>query len=431
MSNGIIRLMRRPIPQILRLLISGKTGPFIFEPQEVVLPPKPSSINLYIHLPFCRHICPFCPYVKEVYDPESSTAYQQAIIRELESYRELWGKVKVESVYFGGGTPTLTPETVTGTLDWLKGNFRLGNEIGVEVHPLNASRSLLESFKQSGVSLVSLGVQSFNDRLLKVLGRDYDSKLAKEACQRALEASFATTDIDLIFAIPTQTREEVRADINYAGKLGAEQISTYPLIFFSYLPFKRQPDRAKDVLPGWREEREMLKIAVKTASEAGYQRTAVWSFGKPQSARYTTVTKESFVGIGVSATTMMGDYFSINTFSVPEYIRTTDKGLRPSLATKLDTRDKMAYWLFWRGYDLAIDNDKFKTIFDRGLPPHIQGLLSLLSLLGAAKREGNTFHLTERGAYLFHLLEKEYTHAYLERFWGACLKQAWPRRVVI
>ncbi|MQY67677.1 MAG: radical SAM protein, partial [Dehalococcoidia bacterium] len=273
--------MRRLIPQILRLLISGKNHPFVFEPQPVVRPTQPSSINLYIHLPFCRQICPFCPYVKEVYDPESSAAYQRAIIKELESYRGLWGEVKVESVYFGGGTPTLTPEIVTETLAWIKGNFRLGGEVGVEVHPQNASRSVLESLKKSGVSLVSLGVQSFNDRLLQILGRDYDSKLAKEACRRALDAGFATADIDLIFAIPTQTREEVRADIKYACELGAEQISTYPLISFSYLPFKRQMDRAKVAMPGWRGEREMLKMAVKTASEAGYQRTAVWSFSKP------------------------------------------------------------------------------------------------------------------------------------------------------
>jgi len=423
--------MRPLIPQILRLLVSGKTGPFVFEPQPVILPAKPSNINLYIHLPFCRQLCPFCPYVKEVYDPETSAAYQRALIKELESYRGLWGEVKVDSVYFGGGTPTLTPEIVTGTLDWLRGNFRLGGEIGVEVHPLNATDSVLKSLKNSGVNLVSLGIQSFNDRLLKVLGRDYDSKLAEEACRRVLEAGFATADIDLIFAIPTQTIEEVRADIEYACELGVDQISTYPLLYFSYAPLRRRLHKARVTTPPWWVERQMLGAIVRKTQEAGYRRTAVWSFSKPQSARYTTVTKESFVGIGVSATTVIGDYFSVNTFSVPEYIRTADKGLRSALATRLDTRDKMAYWLFWRLYDLTIDTDKFKAIFDRGLPHHIQGLLSLLSLLGAAKRQGDTFYLTERGAYLFHLIEKEYTHAYLERLWGAGLKEAWPKRVVI
>ena len=196
--------MRRLLPSIFRLLFSGKASPFVFEPQEVMLPSNPSSINLYIHLPFCRHICPFCPYVKEVYDPKQSAAYQRALIKELKGYRGRWGEVKVDSVYFGGGTPSLTPEIIGETLDWIKGNFRLNNEIGVEVHPRDATSPVLKSLKDSGVNMVSLGVQTFNDRRLKVLGRDYNSKLAREACRRVLGAGFSTVDIDLIFALPAR-----------------------------------------------------------------------------------------------------------------------------------------------------------------------------------------------------------------------------------
>ena len=423
--------MRRLLPQIIRLLLSGKASPFVFEPREVILPPNPSRINLYLHLPFCRQLCPFCPYVKELYDPESSAAYQRALTRELEGYRRRWGEVGVESVYFGGGTPSLTPEIVSDTLDWLRHNFRLGSEIGVEVHPLDANESVLKSLKESGVNMVSLGVQSFNDRLLKVLGRDYDSNLAKEACGRVLGAGFATVDIDLIFALPGQSVEEVEADIGSALELGADQISAYPLMFFDYMPFKEELKRAKATMPGWWAERDMLKAAVKTAEEAGYRRTSVWSFNKPEARRYTTVTKDSFVGVGVGASTMMEDCFSVNTFSLPEYIERTEKGLKPALAAKLDDRDKLAYWLFWRCYDLAIDTGKLKSLFGRGLPFPIRGLLPLLKGLGVIEREGDTIRLTERGAYLFHLIEKEYTHAYLERLWGACLKEAWPKRVVI
>lgn len=423
--------MRRLLPQILRLLLCGKRHPFVFERQPVVWPSRPSSVNLYIHLPFCRQICPFCPYVKEAYNPLTSTAYKQAVIKELDSYRRLWGDVSVKSVYFGGGTPSLTPEIVQETLSWINGNFHPGTEIGVEVHPLDTSHSVLETLKSSGVTMVSLGVQTFNDRLLQTLGRDYDGRLAKEACQRLLEVGFATIDIDLIFAIPTQTKEEVEADIKYACELGVDQISTYPLILFSYMPFKRHLDRAKVAIPGWWTERKMLKVVVGAASDAGYQRTSIWSFNKPQAIRYTTVTKDSFAGVGVGASTRIGDYFSVNTFSVPEYIRTAEKGLQSALATKLDTRDKIAYWLFWRCYDLAIDTENFKLVFGRGLPFHIQALLSLLNLLGVTNHKGNTFYLTERGAYLFHLIEKEYTHAYLERLWQTCFREAWPRRVII
>jgi len=423
--------MRRLLPKIFRLLLSGKTNPFVFEPQEVTYPPNPTSINLYIHLPFCRQICPFCPYVKELYDPKKSAAYQRAIIKELEGYRGRWGEVNVDSVYFGGGTPSLTPDIIGETLDWLRGNFRLGSEIGAEVHPRDATDSVLKSLKDSGVSLVSLGVQTFNDRLLKVLGRDYDNKLAEEVCQRVLGAGFDSVDIDLIFALPGQSLDEVEDDIDYALELGADQISTYPLMFFEYMPFRRELERAKTDMPGRRAERDMLNAIVETASEAGYTRTSIWSFNRPKARRYTTVTKDSFVGIGVGASTMMGDYFSVNTFSLPEYIGAAEKGLKPTLATKLSDSDKLAYWLFWRCYDLAIDREKLKELFGRGLPFPIRGLLPLFHGLGITERRGDNIKLTKGGAYIFHLIEKEYTHAYLERLWGACLKEAWPKRVVI
>jgi coproporphyrinogen III oxidase-like Fe-S oxidoreductase len=423
--------MKRLLPRIFRLLLSGKASPFVFEPQEVALPPNPPSINLYIHLPFCRQICPFCPYLKEPYDPKQSAAYQRALIKELEGYRQWWGEVKVASVYFGGGTPSLTPEIVSQTLEWLRGNFRLGDEVGVEVHPQDASDPVLKSLKESGVSLVSLGVQSFNDRRLKILGRSYDGKLAKEVCERVLGAGFDTVDIDLIFALPGQSVDEVEADIGCALELGADQISAYPLMFFDYMPFRRELEKARVDMPGRRVERAMLNAVVKKASAAGYRRTSIWSFNKPQARRYTTVTNESFLGVGVGASTMMGDYFSVNTFSLPEYIKGAEEGLKPALATKLDEGDKLTYWLFWRCYDLTIDTGRLKALFGRGLPLSIKGLLPLLRLLGIMEREGDTIRLTDRGAYIFHLVEKEYTHAYLERLWGACLKEAWPKRVEI
>lgn len=423
--------MRRLIPKILRLLLSGKGCPFVFQQQQVTWPPRPSTINLYIHLPFCRRICSFCPYVKEVYDPWIGTAYKEALLKELDTYRRLWGDVSVKSLYFGGGTPSLTPEIVQETLSWIAGNFQLGNEVGVEVHPLDARGSLLQSLKDSGVTMVSLGVQTFHDRLLGMLGRGYDGKLAKGACERLLQVGFATIDIDLIFAIPTQTKEEVEADIEYACKLGVHQISTYPLIPFSYTRLGRHVHEAKVIMPRWWVEREMLKSVVKKASGAGYERTSIWSFNKPGAVRYTSVTRDSFVGIGVGASSMVGDYFTLNTFSVEEYIKAVEKGSPLALATRLDPSDKMAYWLFWRCYDLAIDTGDFHFIFSRDLPLGIRGLLSLLNLLGLVCRRGNTFYLTEPGAYLFHLIEKEYTHAYLETLWQACLQEAWPPRVVI
>ncbi len=422
--------MRPLLPQILRLLFPGRKGPFVFEPQPVVWPTKLSSINLYIHLPFCRQLCPFCPYMKEAYDPAVSTAYQDALLKELDGYRQLWGDINIESVYFGGGTPSMTPEIIERTLSWIAGNFHLGREIGVEVNPLDARPDVISAFKNSGVSLISLGVQSFNDRFLDMLGRDYDSKLAKEACRRLLGA-FATVDADLIFAIPTQSLQEVEADVATACELGVDQISTYPLLYFSYAPLRKQLHEARMTTPPWWVERQMLGAIVKKTQEAGYRRTSLWSFNKPETIRYTTVTRDAFVGIGASATSRIGDYFKLNTFSVAEYIKAVKEGSPLALSARLDAGDKMAYWFFWRAYDLAINTSTFRSIFGQDLPYRVRAFLSLLEFLGMTQRRRNTIHLTERGAYLFHLIEKEYTHAYLETMWNACLQEAWPQRVVI
>jgi len=424
--------MRSLLPRILRLLFPGARGSFVFDRQPLAWPERPAGLNLYIHLPFCRQICAFCPYVKELYDAGMSAAYQEALLKELGGYKRLWGEVSIESVYFGGGTPSLTPGIVDRTLSWIAGNFRLGREVGVEIHPFDANRSVINSLKNSGVTMASLGVQSFNDRLLSILGRGYHSKAAIKACEQLVQTGFDTADVDLIFAIPTQDVPEAEADIEIAGRLGADQISAYPLIPFSYTPIKAYLQKTGLALPPWRLERRMLNAIVKKTQTAGYRRTSIWSFNRPETVRYTTVTRDAFIGIGAGASSRVGDYFWLNTFSVADYIKTVAAGSSPlALAARLNEGDKMAYWLFWQCYNTAIDIDALRSTFGRDLPYRVRALLSLLGLVGLTRRTGNTVRLIDAGAYLFHLVEKEYTQAYLRTLWEACLKEAWPRRVVL
>jgi coproporphyrinogen III oxidase-like Fe-S oxidoreductase len=369
--------------------------------------------------------------MKEVYDPAVGRAYQEALLKELDGYRQLWGDINIESLYFGGGTPSMTPEIIDKTISWIAGHFHLGREVGVEVHPVDANATVIKALKTSGVSMVSLGVQSFNDRLLHVLDRNYDGKLARQAGERLLEAGFATVDADLIFAIPTESRQEVESDVATACELGFGQISTYPLLYFSFAPLRKKLRRAGVHVSPWWRERQMLGEIVKMTREAGYRRTSIWSFNRPETIRYTTVTRDAFIGIGAGATSRIGDYFKLNTFSVAEYIRAVNEGSPLALATRMDAGDKMAYWLFWRAYDLAINTGAFRSIFRQGLPYRVRALFSLLEILGMAQRKAETVYLNEKGAYLFHMIEKEYTHAYLETMWSACLREAWPKKVVL
>ena len=236
MRCAILRAMAPLLPLVLRTLFTGRRGGFAFTHQDIPLPPRPDDLNFYIHLPFCRHLCPFCPYVKQVFDRDTADAYRDALLRELDAWRNAWGPVPVASVYFGGGTPSMTPAIIEAVMSRLGCDLRPGAAVGVEVHPLDARPDVLRSLRACGVTMLSLGVQTYSDRLLRMLGRDYDVRRAREACDSALEAGFDGVDIDLIFAIPGQSVDEATADVAAAIATGAGQVSAYPLIQFSDTP---------------------------------------------------------------------------------------------------------------------------------------------------------------------------------------------------
>lgn len=421
--------MKSPLPSILRPLFPGRHAAFTFTRPHEALPAPLEPLNLYIHLPFCRRLCTFCPYLKQVHDPDVAAAYGGALLRELQAYRNIWGATPVRSVYFGGGTPSMTPELVETTLEWLARNFRLGGEVGVEVHPVDATPKILGRLRRAGVTMVSLGIQTFNDRLLALLGRGYDASRARTACAQVLGAGFETVDVDLIFALPEQSVREAVDDLVSACHLGADQVSSYPLICFGDTPLAAHLSAAGLRLPSWVMERRMLHALVSQAKDAGYQRTSIWSFNKPGANRYTTVTRETFVGIGAGASSRLGDLFQINTFDVSEYIKSTRTGNPAALSIRMNEGDRMAYWLFWRCYDTAIDGDRFKTVFGRDVPGGLRAAAQMLRALGMLRQDGSAIQLTNRGAYLFHLVEKQYTHSYLEPLWAACRLEAWPGSV--
>jgi oxygen-independent coproporphyrinogen-3 oxidase len=425
--------MSHLLPGLLGTLFPGASRSYAFKEQEIALPTEPGRLNLYVHLPFCRSICPFCPYVKEVYHAGTAAAYGEALLAELELLHRCWGStLEVESVYFGGGSPSLTPQIIQKVMEFVGGRFRFEGEAGVEIHPLDALPGVLSSLKAGGITMASLGVQTFNPRLLALLGRGYSGDQALEACRRVLAAGFESTDIDLLTALPGQSLEEAAVDIETAIGAGFPQLSVYPLIPFEYAPLSRSLAENGLKMPSARMERKMLEHALSLTRSAGYQRSSIWSFNKPGSRRYTTVTRDSFLGIGAGAASRTEDSFFLNTFNTAEYIRRMGEGRSAAtLSVRLKQADRMAWWLFWKCYDTRIDLEAFRRMFGVELPGRIETMLRLGALLGLTRREGRSYSLSDRGAYLFHLVEKEYTHAYLEKMWQACLSDASPREVVL
>ena len=192
-------------------------------------PAHPSLLAIYIHWPYCARICPYCDF--NVYKQKTDDALLQAIIDDLSEWRAQTGARQIISVHFGGGTPSLMSgaeiASILGKIDQLWG-LPSAAEIGLEANPNNAARLKLDAFKHAGINRLSLGVQSLNERALKLLGRDHDGAAGMQAIEAA-KARFRSVSADLIFGWQGQTQADLTSDLDKMLSLCLDHISTYQL----------------------------------------------------------------------------------------------------------------------------------------------------------------------------------------------------------
>jgi len=230
------------------------------------------TLGLYVHIPFCRSICSFCPYCKVLYCPETAANYKIALLKEIALVGEqLQSKKTITSLYFGGGTPVLMLDHLKNIIDKLNQYFIIRDAIGVELHPDDITEQNLQKLKQIGVTMVSIGFQSFHEGCLQKLGRSGNSFIDK--LQLVKKMNFDVVDVDLIFAIPSQTDEIIANDIKTAFDNGATQISTYPFIDFTFASNEYKPMSE-------RTKKKMLKALSEYCESIGVDRTSVWTFAK-------------------------------------------------------------------------------------------------------------------------------------------------------
>lgn len=414
------------LTSLLRIILTRSFKPFEFRstPKNTIDFEQEQELGLYVHIPFCRSICSFCPYCKVIYDKELADRYKQALLKEIAmvgSHQKT--KKEVTSLYFGGGTPTLMKESLKEIIDCLEKYFVIRQGIGVELHPADVDEPTLNLLKSAGVTMVSLGIQSFNQRCLSALGRqnlDFEEKL------KLLDnAKFDVVDVDLIFAIPNQTEEILLKDIEKAFSNGATQISTYPFIDFTFANNTYKPLSEK-------EKKNMLNTITNYCHKAEIERTAVWTFAKKNTGKYSSVTRDSFLGFGVSATTLLRKEFKINTFNIDGYISRIEQNKLPtSLTLDFTLRQRAVYYLFWSAYSMRICPDKFQGLVGKPLK-HMYGFeLWIAEKLGLIAKSGKSYHLTDKGAYYYHYIEQAYTTAYIDKMWNVSRRTAFPKKVVL
>jgi len=248
-------------------------------PNEVrfaVLPP----LALYLHLPWCVRKCPYCDFNSHERPGElPEAAYVAALVADLESLLpSIWGR-RVVSVFLGGGTPSLfAPESIDALLSAVRARVTLepGAEVTMEANPGTAEAGRFRGYRAAGVNRISLGIQSFDDAKLRALGRIHSADEARRAIEMA-QAAFDNINLDLMYGLPGQTREEARADIREAARWGTAHVSAYQLTIEPNTAFYRKPP----ALPAHDEAADMQAAAEETLAEAGFEHYETSAFARP------------------------------------------------------------------------------------------------------------------------------------------------------
>ncbi len=416
----------RLITSLTRMWLTRTTKPFTFKNEyDQVLPfAECGSLGLYVHIPFCKSICNFCPYCKVLYSAESCDRYIDHLIQEIHLVgNQHKGRKKVTSLYFGGGTPALAADRIKEIIDALNEHFIITEGIGLELHPDNVNVEVLQKIKDAGVTKISIGIQSFSDKYQKILGR---KRVDAAKMKSALSAvPFETVSIDFIFALPGQTFDDLRSDIDSAFSLGANHVAMYPFIDFT---FTDSPVAAMHK----KEKRELLDAITQYCFDKGYSRSSIWTFSSEEDADYSSMTRENYIGFGCSAASLFKEQFKINTFDVESYCERIRSGsLATSLTIRFTKRQRMVYWLFWTAYSTRVDSRAFQQFFGVPLKKMYGFELWIARQLGFIREHDGIYEMTMKGAFYYHYYENFYTLSYIDKMWGIMRKEAFPEQIVL
>jgi coproporphyrinogen III oxidase-like Fe-S oxidoreductase len=391
------------------------------------------EFGLYLHIPFCHQICPYCPYNKEVYHPDVAGRYRNAVEKEIDIYSDLVGNRPVTSFYIGGGTPTtMLNGGLKEILERISESFDMQCEIHMESHPNDLSLDNLDAIISMGVEHLSIGVEALQDRHLRTLNRPYSAAQVRAAVERAVGQGFKCVNVDTIFALPDQTCSEVEQAGHALVEMGVDQVAAYPLFRFPYTKMEQIAKEKNYKSSGIFERRKMLGILERIFYDAGFERTSVWAFTKPGVPKYCSVTVPLYVGLGASGGSYLKDVFYLNTFNVAEYIKALEQGRMP-IALSLDLTDtlQMAGWLYWRIYETRFKRSHFKKRFGKDFDKVYGEYMKPLALLGFLKDGGEEIVLSDKGTYWLHVLEDLFSIEYVSKLWGTSKREPWPEKVIL
>ncbi|RGD99677.1 radical SAM family heme chaperone HemW [Clostridiaceae bacterium AF02-42] len=362
------------------------------------------GMELYLHMPFCVRKCAYCDFLSFPTDQETQNLYTRRLREDIDAMGKKYGDIPVDTIFIGGGTPSVPDSAlIVGIMEHVRKAFHVaeGAEISMEANPGTVTREKLTDYRWAGINRLSFGLQSANDRELKLLGRIHTWAEFLESFHLARECGFTNINIDLMSALPGQTRESWKDTLKRVTDLNPEHISAYSLIIEDGTPFgeKYGSEEGRKLLPDEDSEREMYHETKRFLRDCGYERYEISNYAKPGRACRHNIgywTGLPYLGLGLGASSYMdGCRFAVNS-DMKQYLEE-----KPGMFTDVEklTKKDMEEEFFYVGLRMTagVSLPEFERRFGVSAKDVYPGLMETFVEEKAAVFQGDRFVLTDYG----------------------------------
>ena len=358
---------------------------------------------LYLHIPFCVTLCPFCSFHRVRFKVQRARQYFASLEREVALAAD--AGFRFSDAYFGGGTPTVLPDELFDLIRTLRNEYDV-RQVSTETNPDDIHDEVLDRIAGAGINRLSVGVQSFDDELLRRMERFEKYGSGEMIKSRLINAQhrFDTLNVDMIFNLPTQTVESLERDlVTLTDEVQARQVSWYPLMT---APSTRKAMEQSMGQVDFSRERDYYRLITEHMLRRGYSRSTAWNFSRDESLidEYITDNNE-YLGLGSGAFSYIDGSLYGSTFSINHYLERVaggQSGITRQLS--LDKRDQRHYWLLMNLFGGSVPRSAVPGGYGAALALELLGL----RLIGALRKAGGEYRLTERGQYLWVVLMREF-----------------------
>lgn len=362
------------------------------------------GMELYLHIPFCVKKCAYCDFLSFPSGQEIQRQYAKRLMEDIDCMGKEYGDIPVDTIFIGGGTPSV-PESrlIVDLMEHVNRAFQIsdGAEISMEANPGTVTREKLKEYRRAGINRISFGLQSANDRELKLLGRIHTWAEFLESFALARECGFTNLNIDLMSALPGQTCESWKDTLKRVTDLEPEHISAYSLIIEEGTPFgeKYGSEEGRKLLPDEDSEREMYHETKRFLWECGYERYEISNYAKPgRECRHNIGywTGVPYLGLGLGASSYMnGSRFAVSS-DMQQYLEE-----KPGTFTDVEklTKKDMEEEFFYVGLRMTagVSLSEFERRFGMSAEEVYPGLMETFVEEKAAEFRGDRFVLTDYG----------------------------------